>query len=119
MANKRDLKKFIRNTCGALAVDMVLARDAFPQIDRKNVHNIVLDAARLQARTIRRVSIDFDRSLKDFADAKEYNKARSKYYREAYTKLLNDFDAEVEGIVKQMNAALPAEVKNAIKEAIN
>ena len=30
MANKRELKKFIRNTCGALAAEIVLARAAFP-----------------------------------------------------------------------------------------
>ena len=37
MANKRDLKKYIRNTCGALAGEILLARAAFPAIERKTV----------------------------------------------------------------------------------
>lgn len=119
MANKRDLKKFIRNSCGALALDMVLARESFPQIDRKAVHEIVLDAARLQTATLRRVDVAFDRTPKDFESEQAYNKARSKYYKEAYTKLLDNFDAEIVEIVKKMNAALPEEVRKAIKEAIN
>lgn len=119
MANKRDLKKLIRNTCGALALDMILARESFNQIDRKAVHNIVLDAARLQGKTLRRVNFSYDRSLDSFEDYKAYKKARSSYYRQAYSTLLTDFNAEVAEIVKSMNAALPDEVRKAIKEAIS
>lgn len=43
MANKRQLKKFVRNTCGALASEIILARAAFPEIARKEVHDIVSD----------------------------------------------------------------------------
>lgn len=31
MATKRELKKFIRNTCGALAAEILLARAPSPQ----------------------------------------------------------------------------------------
>lgn len=119
MANKRDLKKFIRNTCGALALDMILARESFPQIDRKAVHDIVLDAARLQGKTIRRVYFSYDRTPDAFEDYKAYRKARRAYYHQAYATLLTDFNAEVQELVNKMNAALPAEVRQAIKEAIN
>lgn len=118
MANKRELKKFVRNTCGAIALDMILAYDAFPQIDRKNVHEVVLDAARLQTKTLRRMSVAFDRTPAQFDNTADYHKARKAFYAEAYTKLLADFDAEVELIVKKMNAALPDDVRAAIKEAL-
>ncbi len=119
MANKRDLKKFIRNTCGALAVDMIFARESFNQIDRKAVHDIVLDAARLQGKTIRRVNFSYDRTPESFDDYKAYKKARSLYYRQAYSSLLSDFNTDVAEIVKKMNAALPEEVRKAIKDAIS
>ena len=119
MANKRDLKKFIRNTCGALAVEMIFARESFNQIDRKAVNDIVLEAARLQGKTIRRVNFCYDRTPDSFGDYKAYKKARSAYYRQAYSTLLTDFNAEVAEIVKSMNAALPEEVRAVIKTAIS
>lgn len=118
MANKRELKKFIRNTCGALALDMILAKESFKQIDRKAVHDVIVAAARLQGKTLRRVQFSFDRSPKSFDDYKSYKKARAEYYRQAYATLLADFNTEVGEIVKEMNAALPEEVRKAIKEAI-
>lgn len=119
MANKRELKKFIRNTCGALALDMVLARESFPAIDRKAVHDVVLEAARLQTRTLSRVSVEFDRTPAQFESKAAYNKARQAFYKEAYANLLADFEKAVKEIVGQMNAALPDEVRKAIKEAIS
>ena len=40
MANKRELKKFICNTCGSLAADMVNLAELFPQIDPADVQRI-------------------------------------------------------------------------------
>ena len=52
MSNKRDLKKIIRNTCGGLALDMVNAGELFPQINPKDVEQIVYDCALLQLGTL-------------------------------------------------------------------
>lgn len=115
MATKRQLKKAIRNTCGALAAEIILARAAFPQIDRKQVHDIVADIAGLQADTLAKVSIAFDKTPRDYADGAQYKKARRTYFNTAYTHLLDGFDKAVEDIVAKMNAALPADVKAQIK----
>ncbi len=117
MANKRDLKKFIKNTCGALAGEIILARAAFPQIGRKEVHDIVADIARLQSEALGKVSISFDKGVRDFATADEYRKAHAEYFATAYTKLLDNFDAAVAEIIKRMNAALPEDVREQIKTA--
>lgn len=117
MANKRDLKKYIRNTCGSLAGEILLARAAFPVIDRKTVHDIINDIALLQGTSLAKVSVAFDKKERDFADPAEYRKARSAYYTKAYDSLICGFDDAVLEIVKKMNAALPAEVREAIKEA--
>ena len=118
MANKRELKKFIRNSCGAVAVDMVLAREAFPQIKSNDVHTVVRDAVALQENTIGKVNISFDRCPSDFENAADYAKARRAYFRHAYHKLLVEFDEGIQAIVKTMNAALPQEVRQKIKEAL-
>ncbi len=116
MASKRDLKKFVRNTCGALAAEIIFARAAFPSINRKEVHDIVTEIARLQGETLSKASISFDKSPREFESHAAYNKARSAYYNTAYTKLLDNFDEAVLAIVKNMNAALPADVKAEIKK---
>lgn len=117
MANKRQLKKFIRNTCGALAAEMLLARAAFPNIDRKETFNVISDAAALQTRTLSALNIVFDKDRKEFETEAAFRKARSRYYATAYDALLDKFDKSVVEIVKKMNAMLPEDVRKAFKEA--
>lgn len=117
MATKRQLKKAVRNTCGALAAEIIFARAAFPSIDRKNVHDIIVEIAGLQSDTLTKASIAFDKAPRDYENKAEYNKARRTYFNTAYTNLLDCFDKAVVEIVKKMNAALPDEVRQTIKEA--
>lgn len=119
MANKRDLKKFIRNTCGAMAAEIVLARAAFPEIPRKEVHDIVSDIARMQCTNLAKVSISFDKTPGDFDTIAEYHKAKRAYFNTAFNKLIDDFDGEVTEMVKRMNAALPEQVRSTIRKAVS
>ncbi len=116
MANKRTLKKLIQNTCGSLALDMVMAGECFNQINNEDIENVVVECGRLQVRTIGRLAVSFDRSRKEFADAHAYKEARHQYFRKAYTALLDQFNKEVAQIVAQMNKALPDEVREALKK---
>ena len=116
MATKRQLKKFVRNSCGALAAEIILARAAFPQIDRKQVHDIVADIAALQADTLVKAGISFDKTPRDFADGHAYRKARSEYFATAYGRLMENFDSRIGEILKSMNAALPEQVREQFKE---
>lgn len=117
MATKRQLKKSVRNTCGALAAEIILARAAFPSIDRKKVHDIIVEIASLQSTTLAKTSIAFDKAPRDYDNKAEYKKARRTYFDKAYTALLDSFDNAVAEIIKMMNAALPDDVRMAIKEA--
>ena len=117
MATKRELKKYVRNVCGSLAAEIVLARAAFPVIARKDVYAILLDIAELQSTTLARTSISYGSAGDRRKDEADYNKKHRAYYKAAYTKLLESFDASVAEIVKKMNAALPEEVRKAIKTA--
>lgn len=117
MANKRELKKFIRNSCGAAADEMLLARSAFPSISRKAVYDVIQKLAALQGASLRLVSIAYDKTPRSFDSVAAYRADRAAYYRAAYNKLLEEFDAKMSEIVKDMNAALPDEVRQALKEA--
>lgn len=119
MANKRQLKKFIRNFCGAAAAEILLARAAFPQMDRKKVYDIVKEIASLQSAALNCVTLTFPQSPDAFENSRQYSKARKAYFREAYSKLIEGFDAKMTDIVKKMNEALPEEARKEIKEFIS
>ncbi len=117
MANKREIKKFIRNTCGALAAEMLLAHAAFPEIDRKETYEIITDIATLQTSALAKVGVTFDKTPDAFEDLHLYRKDRRRYFRAAFSKLMEEFDNSVLEIVKKMNAALPENVRQVLKEA--
>lgn len=117
MANKRILKKQIRYMCGDLAGECIIARSIVPGIDGNRMGEIVVKIARLQDATLRRASFSFDKSAADFENRHEYRKERRGYNARAFKTLINEFNHQVEEIVKEMNAALPAEQKEANKKA--
>lgn len=118
MANKRQLKKFIRNFCGAAASEILIARAAFPSVERRKVYDIVKEIAALQAASLNRVNLTFDKTPSAFESPRAYTAARRAYFRAAYGKLLQEFDARMEDIVKKMNEALPEDARKEIKEYI-
>ena len=116
MANKRQLKKFIRHNCGMFAAEILLARAEFPEIDRKTVYDIVRALASLQTRTLSRANVAYDHSRRD-SDPATYRKERSAYSRKAYRRLLDEYYTSLDDILKKMNAALPENVRAMLKEA--
>lgn len=119
MANKRDLKKFIKYTCGDIAGECIFAKTFFDGIDQDKMDDIIVKAALLQTSTIDNVSVSFDKTLKSFdGNACEYRKARNAYYKECYNALRKELATAVEGIVKEMNETLSQEQKNANKAAL-
>lgn len=116
MTNKRDLKKYVRRTCGGVAGECVLAMAIVPGIDREKMGQALVEIADLQSGSLALLSFDFDRAVRDFSSAKEYHKARRNYYHAAYAKFLEDFEARLGEIVKTMNEALPAEQREQFKK---
>lgn len=113
MANKRQLKKNIKAVCGDLAAEILIARNMFNGFDNKAVESIVCEIAELQVSTLARTTFAFDKDAKSYGDRHAYNKARAAYNRQAYNKLSSDFKAGVLKIVKDMNASMPQELRQA------
>lgn len=117
MANKRQLKKAIKNVCGDLADVCIINRVYVPGVKPEEMNRLICEAAKLQCDTVENVTFAFDKIPGSFADRHEYNKARAKYFRQAYAKLRKEFADGIEGLVKEMNAALPEEQKERNKKA--
>lgn len=118
MANKRTLKKNISSICGAVAGDAIVAAHLDPKVDRKKINDIVRRVAALQESSRARVTFWFDKSARDFGgDAYAYAKARRKYFRQAFDKLRSEFNHEIISILKELNEAVPAEVRKTVTPA--
>lgn len=97
MANKRSIKKQVRNICGQAAVDVLL------NLPYDKARSAVLELATLQTRTLANASFRFDRSARAFADRRAYNRAKTEYMHAAYRKLLEDFRSGLQKIVDNIN----------------
>ena len=108
MASKRQIKKAIMNACGDIAGECIFAESAFGEGKIEEWDSIIVDTALLQQEAINRVSNKFGKKVKDFANRKEYNKARRAFYKQCEKELSEYFRAEVENIAKRMNALMPS-----------
>ncbi|MCM1029440.1 MAG: hypothetical protein NC342_07200 [Pseudoflavonifractor sp.] len=119
MTSKRQLKKYLTETCGALAAECMIAEQYVDGIDCAAMDAIILDIARLQDHAVSRVSISFDKVPSDFDNGRAYSSARRAYFSDAFHRLVKEFDEKVADIIKAMNAQLPAAQREANKAAAN
>lgn len=105
--NRRSLKKNIRYTCGDIAGECIFASHVIPGINNDIINQAIIDAAMLQTSTLRRVSIQFDKTPSEFESRNLYYKARREYFSKAFHSLRSDFNSQLKSIVNRMNSALP------------
>lgn len=116
MSSIRRTKKEIRYACGDIAAELLIASHAIKEFDQKTALDIIAEIARLQVDSLGKCSFTFDKAKADFADEKEYRKARHQYTAKAFAKLHENMSAEMQAIVDKMNAAMPQHIKDAIKK---
>lgn len=117
MANKRDLKKEIRYVCGDLAAECLIAKNFVKGVDPKAMTAIVAKVADLQVSALGNSTFSFDKLPHDFETGHAYRKARSAYFKKAYASLREKFYAKVNELVREMNVAIPQEVKDNNRKA--
>lgn len=117
MANKRQIKKHITDTCGALATECIFAIEYVEGLDINTMKQIIVEIASLQDHAISRCSVVFDKTPSNFENGHDYTVARNKYFADAFRNLNKEFNETVGQIVKEMNALLPAQQREANKAA--
>lgn len=103
MQSKRDLKKQIRYICGDLVGECLIIGEICPEDKLEALNQLIVELAVLQESTIAKTNFSFDKSPKDFPTVHEYNRAKSAYYREAFTTLHRQFNASLQDAVHRMN----------------
>ncbi len=117
MASKRNLKKSLRYVCGDIAGECLFSEYAFEGVDGTKMSQVIINLANLQDESVKKVSVCFDKSARDFETKKQFNEARSEYFKKCYSTLKSQFNDGVKDIVKDMNALLPSSQKEANKKA--
>lgn len=115
MGNLRRLKKNIKYLCGDIASECIIAGTFIQEADEKKLADVVYKAAKLQTQSIRKVSVSFTKTPKDFANVKEYRKEKKKYFKNSFSALDSLFFKEADGLIAELNQALPK--KNKEKKA--
>ena len=117
--NKRDFKKYVERIGESAISSMVDVYDSVENVDKEKVINAVeriigaIESAKSNA------DVTFDKGLKAFESVKEYSKAKKAFFKQMFNKIYDDFFTELEEAVKEFNAAVPDEVKEENKKALN
>lgn len=111
MANKRDLKKYMKMMAADVAGETAFILDYYDNIDENKAYKVIDDVLVLLTEKIANVSVAFDKTCKlSFdGDRKAYRKAHTAYFKNCYKELLKEFDDGIQAIVKGMNSLLSKE----------
>jgi len=108
MANKRQTKKAIREACGHIASECIVAESALRNTDNlEQWDNIIIDTALLQQKALQRVRFAMEQKPRQFADRRAYNRARKQHTKAQEQQLSTWFRSQVEDIATRMNGLLP------------
>lgn len=118
MVNKREFKKYVDALGSSVAQEMMLAYYNVEGIDGKATGEAVQKVIAAVEEAKCNANRYFDRGPRAFADRKEYAVAKRNFFRALFQKIEKDFNGEINAALKQFNAALPEEVKQAQKEAV-
>ena len=111
MANKRDFKKAIRYACGDIAGECIFAEQTFEGVEPEKWDQIILNVALLQEEAVNRVGAKFDKAPKDFANKKEYKKARRTFYKGVEKEISEYMHTEIGKVAADMNSLMPTGIK--------
>lgn len=119
MANKRTFKKTVDCLSGAICEDIMINFFAIKDIDKEkadaSVARIldVTDAVRIGANHV------FGKCVRDFADKKEYMKAKKAFFKKHFAELNATYGSNISEAIKEFNASVPDKIKEENKRAVS
>lgn len=105
MAKKRDLKKFVQNLAENVVVNVLPHAVHAGLITDQRADEIIGEISVAQSRTLSRLSVSFDKRMRDFASAADFHKAKAAYFKQVCSKAYTDFVAKIQSILDEINKA--------------
>lgn len=106
ITNKRQIKKFINRVCDDIAQEVLPTAVCAKAITNEEAENILTDLSRIQTTALSKLNISFDKAPETFEKIQAFNTAKSAYYSQAYSKLIDDFKNEVQNLLSPVNKAI-------------
>ncbi len=121
MANKRQLKKYMKDMAANIAGETIFILNFYDGIDETKANDVIDKVFYLLTEKINDVSVAYDKTCKEFykGDRKTYRKEKTAYYKKCYRKLYTDFNDGINEILKDMNALLSKEQLEENKRVAN
>ena len=106
MANKRQLKKYLKNTAANIAGETVFIINYFENVDEAKANDIIDRTLQLLTEKVAEASVSFDKTyaISFNKDRKAYRKAHTAYFKNCYKELLKEFNEGIQAVVKEMNS---------------
>lgn len=103
MQSKRDFKKQVRYICGDIVGELMIVSEICPEEKLDEVSQLIVDVAVIQEDTLANTNFSYDKRQADFDSKAAYRKARSVYFRQAFTTLHKQFNERLSEVVHKMN----------------
>ena len=111
MANKRNLKKYMKTMAANLAGETLFILNYYENIDEAKADAIIDKILALVTEKTNNVSVSFDKTCKVSFEGnrKDYRKAHAAYFKKCYNELADESNNGVQAILKEMNGLLSKE----------
>lgn len=106
ITNKRQIKKYINRVCEDVAQEVLPTAVYAKAITNEEAENILTELSYLQSKSLSRLNISFDKAAETFDKVQSFKTAKTAYYRQAYNKLIDDFNNEVKKLLSPLNKAI-------------
>jgi hypothetical protein len=102
----------------ALVEDMMILACQVADADREKIDEAAIAVLKAEEGSLIKINVKFDKTAKGFASKVEYNKAKNKFYKELFAKVNDEFGASINEAIKKFNEAMPAELREELKNQI-
>lgn len=117
MGNKREFKKSAEAIGASVCESMMSTYYNVEGVDKSAIEKAIAKVLGAVGAAQSNANITFDKGAKAFDNLEAYSKAKKEFYKKLFVKISDDFNNELDEALKQFNAAIPAEVKEAQKNS--
>lgn len=116
--NKRDFKKAVEALGASVCNEMMVIYYDVEGVDKDAISDAIGKVLGAVGAAKSNANIFFDKGVRAFNDHKQYSEAKHDFFRLLFTKIRKDFSDELAAALKEFNAAIPADKKEAAAAAL-
>lgn len=105
MAKKRNLKKFVQNLAENVVVNVLPHAVHAGIITEQRAHELIHEISVAQAQTLSRLSVSFDKRMREFGTKADFHKAKYAYFKQVCSQAYTEFVGKIQNILSEVNKA--------------